>query len=394
LDFGFRILDFIGIYRLKCKNMGLAEDKAIFLQKIKNGEIKSASVRPNLLLFKGAPARANLQQRTIEKSDHPDLLMLTKAAGTWADSSTNHDLDRARDVVRDKLRVVRLFFAYTEKEIYKVTPPDVQAFQNWLETERHLSARTINNYCSHLSGFFEWLLKLPELSQYLQFNPVRAARRKSAEPYQSQGTRSLSDEALRDLWRVMERKRKTGDAASVRDYAIFRFLAATGDRRAEILSLRGRDIEILRKGLIYYSRKKGGGRVGKTILDKDVVKALLDYIRASRRKEKDVIGCDVPLWLSHDFARAVRQDTNKNLSGQAFAVRMKKHAFEARIYNFHLHMIRHTFARIVSEDTGSLSDTQEALGHKNQKTTRIYVARIEIKSDAHSSRLKNRARKR
>jgi hypothetical protein len=44
---------------------------------------------------------------------------------------------------------------------------------------------------------------------------------------------------------------------------------------------------------------------------------------------------------------------------------LKHYAREAGIGKFKLQRIRHTFARMVAERTGSLSETQEALGHRH-----------------------------
>jgi hypothetical protein len=48
------------------------------------------------------------------------------------------------------------------------------------------------------------------------------------------------------------------------------------------------------------------------------------------------------------------------------------------------HQTRRTFARIVSEMTGAIANTQNALDHKNL-TTMVYVQRIGIKRDHYSS---------
>src|SRR5262245_35215093 len=57
---------------------------------------------------------------------------------------------------------------------------------------------------------------------------------------------------------------------------------------------------------------------------------------------------------------------------------------EAGIGNIHLHRTRHTYARMVAERTGSLSETQEALGHRPASTTRVYVDSLPKKKDKHS----------
>ena len=46
---------------------------------------------------------------------------------------------------------------------------------------------------------------------------------------------------------------------------------------------------------------------------------------------------------------------------------MKLYATEAGISNFHIHCLRHSFAKIVSEYSESMAETQEALGHSNIK---------------------------
>jgi len=69
---------------------------------------------------------------------------------------------------------------------------------------------------------------------------------------------------------------------------------------------------------------------------------------------------------------------------------LKLYAREAGVGDVHLHQTRHSFARIVAEETGSLTDTQDALGHRNAATTRVYVQRIAIKRDKHSERITSR----
>jgi integrase len=96
-----------------------------------------------------------------------------------------------------------------------------------------------------------------------------------------------------------------------------------------------------------------------------------------------VLGSERPLWTRHD--RAGRPGAP--LTSHAFAVNMKRYAREAGIGNFHLHQTRHTFARLVAERTGSIIETQDALGHKNAATTRVYVRRVAVKRDKHSEQI-------
>ena len=58
-----------------------------------------------------------------------------------------------------------------------------------------------------------------------------------------------------------------------------------------------------------------------------------------------------------------------------------------------VHQTRHTYARIVAEETGSFQETQEALDHENAATTRVYVQRITIKADKHGSKVAKRMKR-
>ena len=93
-----------------------------------------------------------------------------------------------------------------------------------------------------------------------------------------------------------------------------------------------------------------------------------------------------PLWTRH--VRAGRGGAP--LTSHAFVKNIKQHAIAVGLKGFHLHQTRHTFARIFSEDSGSMAETQEALDHANVATTRAYVQRIAIKRDKFSSSIKRR----
>ena len=72
---------------------------------------------------------------------------------------------------------------------------------------------------------------------------------------------------------------------------------------------------------------------------------------------------------------------------------LKGYAREAGLAHIHLHQTRHTYARIVAEETGSFLEAQEALDHENAATTRVYVQRITVKKDRHGHKVSARIRK-
>ena len=114
--------------------------------------------------------------------------------------------------------------------------------------------------------------------------------------------------------------------------------------------------------------------------------AVIDYLSASNRLH--ALKGDTPLWTRHDGAGK----PGEQLSSHSFVRNLKRYAAAAGIKHIHLHQTRHTYARIVSEETGSLIETQDALGHESPKTTRVYVQRIAIKKDKHSKNISDRLR--
>jgi integrase len=78
------------------------------------------------------------------------------------------------------------------------------------------------------------------------------------------------------------------------------------------------------------------------------------------------------------------------LTSHCFVKNLKKYAREAGVEGFHLHRTRHTFARIVSEVSGDITATQNALDHRSRSTTRVYVQRIAVKRDLYSEEVSKR----
>jgi site-specific recombinase XerD len=94
------------------------------------------------------------------------------------------------------------------------------------------------------------------------------------------------------------------------------------------------------------------------------------------------------LWTRHDRAGK----PGAPLSSRSFAENLKVYAREAGIEHIHVHQTRHTYARIVAEETGSYLEAQEALDHENAATTRVYVQRITVKADKHGGKVAGRIR--
>lgn len=327
-----------------------------------------------------APEQAD--QLILLRGHDPSALALLGAIRLWADASTVPDSTRRKDLIRDKTRAVASFFAFTGKHPAEVLPGNVRAWQADLEG-KGLRNNTVYVRICFLSSFYAWAMRDANLGAQINANPVVLARPRAPKAYQTESVKSLTDEDLGRLLSVVYRKAINGELVGKRDYAILLLLLATGMRRAEVISLRGSDLK-LGPTLVLNNRVKGGHYVGREVSDSSVAEALLDYLTAAERLH--VLKTDAPVWTRHDRAGS----PGEPLSSHSFAVNMKRYAREAGIGDFHLHQTRHTFARIVSELTGSITDTQNALDHKNPSTTRVYVQRIAVKRDLYSNDILSR----
>lgn len=325
-----------------------------------------------------------IEDQRLVLVEHDGGIALRNAVSLWADATTDAASVRRADLLRDKSRAVLSFFELVAKHPVSVLPADVKRWQETQEESR-LTRATIYTRLSLLSSFFEWAMREPTIGALLTANPVRLARPKAPRAYQTESTKALSDEELRALLSVVRSKAQAPAAvAAKRDYALLLLYVLTGMRRQELISLRGRDVEMRDDCLIIGGRVKGGDYVGREVRDPAVRSALLDYLRAGDRE--NVLGSERPLWTRHDRAGK----PGAPLTSHAFALNMKGYAGEAGIKDFHLHQTRHTFARLVAERTGSIVETQDALGHKNPATTRVYVRRIAVKRDKHSEEIARR----
>lgn len=304
-------------------------------------------------------------------------LALVNAIHLWAAATTDAESACRQDLLRSKRHAVSSFFTHCGKHPGEATPLDVQRWRDALEGKGFKPA-TVYARISRLSSFYAWVLRDAALGQFITSNPAQNARPKCPKPYQSESSKALDDDQIGVLVRVVMQRAAAGDVVSKRDYALLLMFITTGMRRQEVIGLRGSDIELRKDDLVVRCRVKGGDYVGRAVNEPLVREALFDYLKSCDRM--NVFGSDRPLWTRHD--RAGRPGAP--LSSHSFSKNLKAYAREAGIGKIHIHQTRHTFARIISEETGSIVETQDALGHKNLATTRVYIGRIAVKRDKHS----------
>jgi len=334
---------------------------------------------PAMSTEEAGQARSDGSQALAPAGQRADLALLN-AIHLWATATTDAESACRQDLLRSKRQAVASFFAHCGKHPAEVTALDVQAWRDALEGKGFKPA-TVYARVSRLSSFYTWLMRDPALGPFIKSNPAASARPKSPKPYQTESSKALDDRQLGALVRVVREKAAAGEVVAKRDYALLLMFITTGMRRQEVIGLRGSDIELREDDLVVRCRVKGGDYVGRAVDEPLVREMLFEYLGSCGRM--NALGSDRPLWTRHD--RAGR--AGAPLSSHSFAKNLKGYAREAGIGKIHVHQTRHTFARIISEETGSIVETQDALGHKNLATTRVYVGRIAVKRDKHSRQI-------
>jgi integrase len=323
------------------------------------------------------------QHQSLIRSEDGDRITLRHALRLWSEAGTAQTTEQRAQAINYKQKVVESFFSFASKRPGEISPLDVETWRRALE-EQGLRPSTVYVRLSFLSSFFEWALRDPSLREHIRNNPVRLALPKAPKAYQTESVKAWTDEELQAIVNIVSEKATRGDIVGKRDYALLLFYLTTGMRRQEVISLRGGNVKIDDDSITLTGKVKGGDYVGREVRDPLLKEALLDYLSSSGRL--NALNTDSPLWTRHDRAGC----PGASLSSHAFAKNLKRYAQDAGVGNVHLHQTRHSFARIVAEETGSLTDTQDALGHRNASTTRVYVQRISVKRDKHSGRITNR----
>jgi site-specific recombinase XerD len=169
-------------------------------------------------------------------------------------------------------------------------------------------------------------------------------------------TTPLTDDELRLLLKMCVGK----TFRDRRDEAVVRLMAETGMRVGELLSLTLDDVSVVR-GLATINLTKG--RRGRVVPFGPVTAQSIDrYIRA--RKGHRLAGTET-LWLG---------DGGRNISYHGLRGAIMRRAELAGIKDFHLHMLRHTYATRWLRAGGSEGGLMAVAGWKRREMIDRYVA--------------------
>jgi len=225
---------------------------------------------------------------------------------------------------------------------------DVRDWKSYQQTVEKAAPATINLRLTALTRFFDWA----ESQKLVRANPAKGI---SGVRLVARQPKALSAVELRRLLRAAH---ASGD---LRDIAMIEFLAGTGLRVSELLTLQLEDVNIQPRSGHVIVRKGKHGQTRTVPLTASVRNALSAYLQIHPHRDDPRSS----IWWGERGALTDRRGVARIL---------EKYASQARIEAFGPHTLRHTFAtQYLAANPSDARGLAELLGHGNLETVMIYT---------------------
>lgn len=282
-----------------------------------------------------------------------------------------------------------------ERPMAELMPDDCQEFPAWLLKQRYQRAKngplmplaesTRALYMQAVSRFLRFLVlrkRLPAFD-YAEYNRIREelaqATNVKAKPIEQKIPPADIVEALIEAARTPPQIDNDTPPATrrrltlmwYRNLAIILTLKSSGMRVGELVKLKREDLDFTHQGA-WVSGK--GRKVRFAAFDDDAWEAIQAYLEQRQDETLFLQMAHHPLFCRHD--PRTKSDARLPLSVRSVQYLIKQLAEEADVagrFNLSPHSLRHYFANGLLEFTGNLALVQEALGHQDPKTTRVYT---------------------
>jgi site-specific recombinase XerD len=233
---------------------------------------------------------------------------------------------------------LELFKRFTGKSWGKVTKADVSAFIDQ-QLKHGLTPRSINRRLYVIKGFYEYL------QEDLQYNvklPVRSShfiRRGRPLP------KTLSDTEIARLFRVI---------TDPRDRAIFALMLRCGLRVGEVANLEFEEVNLFGRQIRFTGK---GGKERVVPLSEEMVSLLKRCLRIRPKSAPKFF------WNKKQPKAALHINSIQRL--------LKRYGKQVGV-EIHCHLLRHTFARQMTENGVERTALRDLMGHVNISSTDWY----------------------
>ena len=241
---------------------------------------------------------------------------------------------------------------------------DIEAYLSWASIKRNNGVRALARKQAAIRSFYRYLLREDMIVKdvTIKLDPINVNQKlpKALEPNQ-----------IADLTDVLEKgtgltkvQLKYHAYIEKRDYAIILTLIGTGLRLSELCNLDLRTTN-LNKGCFEVIRK--GNRETVVYFNTEVSEALNDYLQNERPRYTQ--SNSEALFLSMQGKRISPRAVQNLITKYMAVLKAMGHNTDG----FSVHKMRSTFATLLLRETDNLAIVQDALGHSDPRTTRIYA---------------------
>lgn len=267
----------------------------------------------------------------------------------WIDSLDT--ATRTKDTYRKN---ISYFLSWLEAHsIIRPTRENIMAYRDFVRYSG-LKPSTIQSYITTVRIFFSWL-------DTEGLYPNVAYKVKGAKIDNDYKKDYLTTKQVRNILSMVD----TSTLQGKRDYAILSLMVTTGLRTISVISANIEDIgHAGDSSALYYLGKGHDEKSDYVKLSSPVEEAIRDYLTARGEKNPES-----PLFASLDHKNQNGRMTTRSIS------RIAKNSMVTAGYisdRLTAHSLRHTAATLNLRNGGSLTETQQLLGHKNIETTLRY----------------------
>lgn len=265
------------------------------------------------------------------------------------------------ETTRRYLSSLGIFNQYLKDRSLKVLDVDrdeIRDFLDYLRQEREVSYKTIENYFSALSSFYEFLM----YEKYVNGNPINPVRKRYVKSYKDN-----DDGQTRKLISVVEMAKLINSVIDVRDKAIITVLAKTGIRRHELQELDVDDINWQEQEIRLKPTPK---RTNRTVFFDDETAIILHrWMRARESRNKNNLKA---LFISNEGNRLSRNGYYRAVTKPAEKIGLHDPNSKRPEDHFSPHCCRHWFTTHMRRAGMSREFIQEIRGDVRKEAIDIY----------------------
>lgn len=237
---------------------------------------------------------------------------------------------------------------YPDTDIKEVDSDIIRTWVIKLMSEK-LSPRSVNRKLSSLKSFYKYLIRIGESTD----NPTkRITGPKTSKPIPSFVNN-------KDMDNILDEEPLDSSFESLRDHTIISLFYETGIRRAELISLKDKDID-LQIGTIQVTGKRNKQRI---IPIGENLKLTLNIYITTKKKEIENLS---------DFL-FVREDGQQLYPMLVHRIITKSLSSISMLSKTSPHVLRHTFATSMLNNGADINAVKELLGHSSLAATEVYT---------------------